>query len=97
VTTSERIAVASAAKHPTQSLKGAAESTEAFQGFRYLDESDMIEIVDGTEKPVCDEIGINRYRSPTNQSDGLSADIHRESVFCPVSSRTAPVSVRRSQ
>jgi hypothetical protein len=33
-------------------MKGAAESTEGFQGFRYLDESDMIEIVDGTEKPV---------------------------------------------
>ena len=83
--------------NPTHSLKGAAESTEGFQGFKYLDERDMIEIVDGTEKPVGEEIGMNRYRGPPTKSDGLSADIHRESVFCPVSSRTAPVSVRRSQ
>lgn len=44
-----------AAKQLKQSLSDIAELIEDIQGFRYLDDRDMIGFVDGTENPVDDE------------------------------------------
>lgn len=44
-----------AAKYLALSLRGVAELTEDIQGFKYLDNRDMIDFVDGTENPVNEE------------------------------------------
>ena len=44
-----------AAKHLKQSLMGVATLIEDIQGFKYLDNRDMIDFVDGTENPLDDE------------------------------------------
>ena len=44
-----------AAKYLALSLKEVAELTEDIQGFKYLDNRDMIDFVDGTENPVDEE------------------------------------------
>ena len=41
-----------AAKQLTRSLNGVAELTEDIQAFRYLDNRDMVDFVDGTENPT---------------------------------------------
>ena len=43
-----------AAKHIAESLVGLADLIEDIQGFKYLDNRDMIDFVDGTENPVDD-------------------------------------------
>ncbi len=44
-----------AAKYLKQALSGVAELIEDIQGFKYLDNRDMIDFVDGTENPIDDE------------------------------------------
>ncbi|VAW02561.1 Predicted dye-decolorizing peroxidase (DyP), YfeX-like subgroup [hydrothermal vent metagenome] len=44
-----------AAKYLKQALSGVAELIEDIQGFKYLDNRDMIDFVDGTENPFGDE------------------------------------------
>ncbi len=44
-----------AAKHAARALSQIADLIEDIQGFKYLDNRDMIDFVDGTENPVADE------------------------------------------
>jgi len=44
-----------AAKYLKQALSGVAELVEDIQGFKYLDNRDMIDFVDGTENPIDDD------------------------------------------
>ncbi|MGI2261284.1 Dyp-type peroxidase [Shewanella sp. GXUN23E] len=44
-----------AAKYLRKAFSGLAELTEDIQGYKYLDNRDMIDFVDGTENPVGDE------------------------------------------
>jgi len=44
-----------AAKYLTEAVDGVAELVEDVQGFRYLDNRDMIDFVDGTENPIDDD------------------------------------------
>ncbi|MBE1277233.1 Dyp-type peroxidase [Enterovibrio baiacu] len=43
------------AKHAAKALSGIADLVEDIQGYKYLDNRDMIDFVDGTENPVDDE------------------------------------------